>query len=82
MIPKSYDTGRATEFAIFCIENVADRLGVSGAKVFCALADVGGVEGFLYPSYETLHTQGKDYIVDETLGWLREHSPSFSKVPA
>ena len=63
----------ATEFVVFSIENAAKRLGRSGADVYRALADCNGIDGFLYPSYDVLHTQGKDYIVDETIGWLRDH---------
>lgn len=32
-----------------------------------------GIQDFLYPSYPTLHTQGKEYIVDEVLEYLKEH---------
>lgn len=66
---------RATEFAVFCIENTAKRLGCTGSDVYQALAAVNGIDGFLYPSYETLHTQGRDYIVEETIGWLSDHVP-------
>ena len=68
---------RATEFVVFAIENVAKRLGRSGADVYRALVACDGINGFLYPSYDTLHTQGKDYIVDETIGWLRDRLPAF-----
>lgn len=65
---------RATEFVVFCIENTAERLGVSGAEVFRNLDNAGGITGFLYPSYEALHTQSKDYIVDEVLSYMREQN--------
>lgn len=73
----SDDISRATEFVVFSIENAAKRLGRSGADVYRALVDCNGIEGFLYPSYDALHTQGKDYIVDETIGWLRDRMPAF-----
>ncbi len=73
---------RATEFVVFSIENAAKKLGRSGADVYRALADCDGIDGFLYPSYDVLHTQGKDYIVDETIGWLRDRLPAFVGVPA
>ena len=68
---------RATEFVVFSIENTAKKIGRSGADVYRALVDCDGINGFLYPSYDTLHTQGKDYIVDETIGWLRDRLPAF-----
>ena len=68
---------RKTEFAVFCIENTAERLKCSGNDVITALDMTHGVEDFLYPSYEALHTQGKEYIVDEVIGYLETHNPSF-----
>ena len=64
------------EFVVFCIENTAKRLGMSGREVYQALLQTDGVNTFLIPSYDILHTQSKEYIVDETLEYLRRHSPS------
>jgi len=69
---------RATEFVVFCIENTAEALGVSGDAVYRALAASDGISGFLYPSYPALHTQGKEYIVDEVISYLKEHNPEFA----
>jgi hypothetical protein len=65
---------RATEFVVFCIENTAKRLGVSGTDLFLELKRIGGISAFLYPSYTALHTQGKDFIVDETIQFLRNNN--------
>ncbi len=56
------------EFAIFCIENVAIRLGVGAEKVFIALTEKSDIlDSYILPCYDVLHTQGKDYIVDDIL---------------
>ncbi len=56
------------EFAIFCIENVAIRLGVGAEKVFVALTEKSDIlDSYILPCYDILHTQGKDYIVDDIL---------------
>ena len=56
------------EFAIFCIENVAIRLGVGAEKVFVALTEKSDIlDSYILPCYDVLHTQGKDYIVDDML---------------
>lgn len=68
---------RATEFAVYCIENTAARLGCSGHDVFLELQRTGGIADFLYPSYPALHTQGKDYIMDEVLEYIYRHNPGF-----
>lgn len=68
---------RATEFVVFGIENTARRLGVSGSEIYQELKRNDGIKAFLYPSYPTLHTQGKDYIVDEILQFILSRNPSF-----
>ncbi len=68
---------RATEFVVFCIENTAKRLKKSGKEVYAALKASDGIKKFLYPSFEVLHSQGKEYIVDEVLQYLKMKNPNF-----
>jgi hypothetical protein len=70
---------KTTEFVVFCIENTAKRLKRSGSEIFRELMKTGGIELFLYPSFPTLHTQSKEYIVDEVLSYIGKHNPSFVK---
>ena len=61
------------EFAIFCIENVAIRLSVEPEKVYLALTEQTDIlNGYIIPSYDVLHTQGKDYIVDDIISLMNE----------
>lgn len=61
------------EFAIFCIENVALRLGVSAKSVYLAFTDKSDIlRQYIVPCYPALHTQGKEYIVDELLEVMRQ----------
>jgi hypothetical protein len=69
---------RATEFAVFCLENAAKRIGINPRDVFLELKRTDGIEHFLYSSYPTLHTQGKEYIVDEVLEYIYKHNPDFT----
>ena len=52
------------EYSVFCIENVAKQLGKSGAELFEILNSSGLLHSYIIPSYEALHTQSKQYIVD------------------
>lgn len=64
---------RELEFAIFCIENVAARLGVGAEQVYKAFTEKSDIlYGYIVPVYEPLHTQGKDYIVNELLELMEE----------
>ncbi len=57
---------RELEFAVFCIENVAAALGKPSNDVYLALSGDGGIlRQYIVPSYDVLHTQGKDYIVND-----------------
>lgn len=61
------------EFAVFCIENVAAKLGVGAELVYQAFTEKSDIlNGYIVPEYEVLHTQGRDYIVDDLLDVMRE----------
>ncbi len=60
------------EFAVFCIENVAIRSGVSAEKVYQALAHESDIlYDYIIPNYGALHTQSKEYIVVDILEMLK-----------
>ena len=71
---------QATEVVVFCIENTAAKLGVSAQQLFLELKRTDGIRTFLYPSYPALHTQSKEYIVDETISYIRRHHPDFINI--
>ena len=61
------------EFAIFCIENIASRLHVDAQKVYLALSEQTNIlKDYIIPEYEVLHTQSKDYIVDDIIDVMHE----------
>ena len=73
MIKQNIEKSRELEFAIFCIENVAAKLGVSAEKVYDALVEKSDIlNDYIIPEYEILHTQGKEYIVDDIIEVMKE----------
>jgi len=62
------------EYSVFCIENVAEQLGKTGSEVFNILNESGLLHSYLIPSYEALHTQSKQYIVNEIVSVLKERN--------
>ena len=61
------------EFAIFCIENIAAKLGVNAENVYTALTEKSSIlNDYIITEYEMLHTQSKEYIVDDILDVMRE----------
>ena len=71
------DIDKQTEFVVFCIENTAIRTGLSGKDIYTELKRTDGIKSFIYPSYNALHTQSKEYIVDETINYLKTKNNLF-----
>ena len=64
---------RELEFAVYCIENIAMALGKSSGDVYRALSGNNGIlQQYIVPSYDVLHTQGKDYIVNDIIEVMSE----------
>lgn len=61
------------EFVVFCIENIAIRLGKHGEEVYRALTEESSIlNDYIIPEYDILHTQSKDYIVDDIISLMKE----------
>lgn len=61
------------EFAVFCIENVAAKLGVDAERIYQAFTEKSDIlNGYIVPEYEVLHTQSREYIVDDLIDVMKE----------
>lgn len=73
MLNKEIKNSNQLEFAVFCIENVAEKLGVNAKRVYQAFTEKSDIlNGYIIPEYEVLHTQSREYIVDDLLDVLKE----------
>ena len=53
-------------FAVFCLEALADELGTTGDNIYRMLTEDSDIlDEYIVPCYDALHTQGKEYIVNE-----------------
>ncbi len=69
----SIENIRELEFTIFCIENIATYLGRDAKDVYKMLTkDSDILNSYIVPEYEMLHTQGKEYIVDDIVEYMKE----------
>ena len=60
-------------FAVFCIENIAESLKLSGGEVYNLLTKCSNIlDDYVLPSYDSLHTQDKEYIVNDIIEYMRE----------
>lgn len=61
------------EFAVFCIENIAKRLGKNAEDVYRLLTEKSDIlNSYIIPEYEMLHTQSKEYIIDDLISLMEE----------
>ena len=61
------------EFTVFCLENVARQLAVPSQRLYDAWTDEQDFLGqYVVPCYEILHTQSREYIVEDILCAMKE----------
>ena len=77
MMDEKIKNSSELEFAVFCIENVAAKLGVDAERVYQAFTEQSDIlNGYIVPEYEVLHTQSREYIVDDLLDVMKERGGS------
>jgi hypothetical protein len=60
-------------FAIFCVESIAENLCLDGDQVYRLLTkDSKILDQYILPAYAALHTQSKEYIVNDIIEYMRE----------
>ena len=61
------------EFVVFCIENLAVALHTDAQSVYRSLTEKNDIlKSYIVPEYEMLHTQSKEYIVNDILEVMKE----------
>ena len=66
-------TKNELDFAVFCVENVAEHLNANGADVYRLLTESSEIlDRYIVPCYESFHTQGKAYIVSDIVDYMRK----------
>ena len=59
---------RELEFSIFCIENLALKMHMKPRDTYDILAKKTDLlQTYIIPSYDVLHTQDKEYIVNDII---------------
>ena len=65
---KATITPEQSFFSVFCVEAISDKLEITGDKVYKMLTEESDIlDSYVIPSYDSLHTQGRDYIVNELI---------------
>lgn len=59
-------------FISYSIGNLARYLHLSQKEVYNKLKSSGILDGYLIPSYDVLHTFGKEYLMDDLISYMKE----------
>ncbi len=73
MNKKKIISEKEMDFVVFCIENIANRLNKKGSEVYELLTlknDI--IEDYIVENFEILHTQGKTYIIEDIIEYMKE----------
>ena len=60
------------DFITYCIGNLSRRLNLSAVEVYRRLKQSGILYGYIVPSYDVLHTFGKEYLMEDLIEYMRE----------
>ena len=59
------------DFITYCIGNLSRRLGLNAREVYERLKTSGILKGYIVPSYDVLHTFGKEYLMEDLTDYMR-----------
>lgn len=60
------------DFVTYCIGNLSRRLGMDAREVYHRLKISGILSEYIIPSYDVLHTFGKEYLMEDLSEYMRE----------
>ena len=59
---------KTLEFAIFCVESLSEKLNIDAEKIYRSLRfDSDILNNYIIGCYEPLHSQSKDYIINDLI---------------
>ncbi len=67
---------RELNFSIFMLYSLADKWKMTPAAVYKILNSTGILDNYIIPCYDVLHTQGKEYLVEDITEYAREKGAS------
>lgn len=59
-------------FSIFILYSLADKWKMTPAAVYKVLNTTGILDDYIIRCYDVLHTQGKEYLVEDITEFVRE----------
>lgn len=63
---------RELSFSVFIIHSLADKWNKTPVSVYKILKDTGIIDNYIISCYDVLHTQGKEYLVEDITEYVKE----------
>ncbi|MBR1709609.1 MAG: DUF3791 domain-containing protein [Clostridia bacterium] len=60
------------EFVTFILYQLSEVWHITPSKVYAKLSEANAIDGYLLPCYDTLHTLGSKYLVEDLTEMLAE----------
>ena len=60
------------DFSVFLLYSLANKWKKTPADVYQILDSTGILDSYIIPCYDVLHTQGKEYLVEDITEYVRE----------
>ena len=58
-------------YVIYLLHEIAESWGTTPGEVYFTLKNSGCLDNYIIPNYDTLHTLGTSYIVNDITEYLR-----------
>ena len=65
-------TKKELDFSIFLLYSLAEQWNMTPVAVYKILNSTGILDDYIIPCYDVLHTQGKEYLVEDITEYVRE----------
>ena len=65
-------TKKELDFSIFMLYSLAEQWNMTPVEVYKILNSTGILDNYIIPCYDVLHTQGKEYLVEDITEYVKE----------
>lgn len=65
-------TRKELTFSIFVLHNLAEAWDKTPAEVYRILSETGILDNYVITCYDSLHTLGKEYLIDDITDFVKE----------
>ena len=68
--PRPTEQERVIIFVSSCIESVAEKLGCKASEVYHRMDQVGLIQDYIIPYYDTIHTESRENVTVDIMETL------------